>query len=144
MRNIRTSIVVGLAATAFAVLPHPANPAVSAAAGDAVLAWNENAGKAATAACLAPVDNPLHESRVYASMHIAIHDALNAIDRRSTPYAFDALHQLGASPDAAVAAAARTVLVTLIGQLPTDITPPSCIAAGLASIEADYAAATSV
>ena len=50
---------------------------------------NENAGIAATEACLAPLNNPLHESRIYAMMHVAIHDALNAIDRRSRPYAFD-------------------------------------------------------
>ena len=56
---------------------------------DAVTLWNENAGEAATAACIAPLDNPFHESRIYAMMHIAIHDALNAIDRRSRPYAFD-------------------------------------------------------
>ena len=49
--------------------------------------------------------------------------------------------QPGASPDAAVAAAARTVLVALIGQLPLELTPASCIAAGKASAEADYAAA---
>ena len=58
-------------------------------AADAVTDWNENAGEAATAACIAPLNNPLHESRMYAMMHIAIHDALNAIDRRSRPYAFD-------------------------------------------------------
>ena len=66
----------------------------------------ENAGKAATAACIAPLDNPLHESRMYAMMHIAIHDAVNAIDRRSRPYTFDVPVQPGASADAAVAAAA--------------------------------------
>ena len=75
--------------------------------GDAVTVWNANAGVAATEACLAPLDNPLHESRIYAMMHVAIHDALNAIDRRSRPYAFDAQAEAGASPDAAVAAAAR-------------------------------------
>jgi hypothetical protein len=40
-------------------------------------------------ACIAPLDDPFHESRMYAMMHIAIHDALNAIDRRFQPYAFD-------------------------------------------------------
>ena len=119
----------------------PRAPIGSAAAGDAVLTWNENAGEAATAACLAPLDNPLHESRIYAIMHIAIHDALNAIDRRSRPYAYDAKNP-DASPDGAVAAAARTVLVALIGQLPAELTPrPACIPAGIASTEADYAAA---
>src|SRR3954447_19044892 len=59
------------------------------AGGDAVTAWNANAGVAATAACIAPLNDPFHESRIYAMMHVAIHDALNAIDRRSRPYTFD-------------------------------------------------------
>src|SRR4029453_19128693 len=106
--------------------------------GDAVTVWNANAGVAATAACIAPLNNPLHESRIYAMMHIAIHDALNAIDRRSRPYTFDMQAEPGASPDAAGAAAARDVLVPLIGQLPLELVSPSCIAAGVASVEADY------
>jgi len=48
--------------------------------GDAVIVWNANAGIAATKACIAPLDDPFHEARMYAIMHIAIHDALNAID----------------------------------------------------------------
>ena len=96
-------------------LAAPEGERVFAAAGDAVLIWNDNAGIAATEACLAPLNNPLHESRIYAMMHVAIHDALNAIDRRSRPYAYDAQADAGASPDAAVAAAARYVLVPLIG-----------------------------
>jgi hypothetical protein len=108
---------------------------------DAVTAWNANAGVAATAACLAPLNNPLHESRIYAMMHVAIHDALNAIDRRSRPYAFDAQAQAGASSDAAVAAAARDVLVALIAQLPLELHTQACIDAGVASVEAAYTAA---
>jgi VCPO second helical-bundle domain len=111
------------------------------ASGDAVTVWNANAGVAATAACIAPLDNPLHESRMYAMMHIAIHDALNAIDRRSRPYAFDMQAEPGASPDAAVAAAARDVLVLLIGQLPLELHSQACIDAGVASVEDAYAAA---
>jgi hypothetical protein len=111
------------------------------AGGDAVTVWNANAGVAATAACIAPLDNPFHESRIYAMMHIAIHDALNAIHRRSRPYTFDMQAEPGASPDAAVAAAARDVLVPLIGQLPLELVSPSCIAAGVASVEASYTAA---
>lgn len=105
---------------------------------DAVTTWNANAGKAALAACIAPGDDPLHEGRAYTMMHIAIHDALNAIDRRSRPYAFDSHVGPGPSPDAAVAAAARDVLVATIGELPF---PPACVSAGLASVEADYAVA---
>jgi len=111
------------------------------AGGDAVTVWNANAGVAATAACLAPLNDPLHESRIYAMMHVAIHDALNAIDRRSRPYAFDVQAEAGASPDAAVAAAARDVLVPLIGQLPLELLTQACIDAGVASVEAAYTAA---
>jgi hypothetical protein len=56
---------------------------------DAVTDWNANASKAALAACISPYLDPLHESRMYAMMHIAIHDALNAIQRHSRPYALD-------------------------------------------------------
>ena len=47
-------------------------------------------------------------------MHLAIHDALNAIDRRYQPYAYDTKAEPGTSPDAAVAAAAYYVLVPTI------------------------------
>jgi hypothetical protein len=107
---------------------------------DAVSAWNANAGDAAIAACLAPANNPLHESRLYSAMHLAIHDALNAIDRRSRPYAFATRRRLpGASLDAAVAAAARDVLVPLLQQLPAPFS--DCAATAVAGVEADYAAA---
>jgi hypothetical protein len=77
---------------------------------------------------------------MYAMAHVAIHDALNAIDRRSRPYAFHGRADRGASPDAAVAAAARNVLVPLLGELP-DPFPQECIDAGVASVEANYAKA---
>jgi hypothetical protein len=57
-------------------------PRVSVA--DAVTTWNATA---TTASFAAGLDNefgcvdPLHESRMLAMMHVAIHDALNAIDR---------------------------------------------------------------
>ena len=111
------------------------------ARGDAVTVWNANAGMAATAACLAPINNPFHESRLYAMMHVAIHDALNAIDRRSRPYALAGRADAGASPEAAVAAAARDVLVPLIAQLPLELHAQACIDAGVASVETAYATA---
>src|SRR5262245_833878 len=43
--------------------------------------------------------------------HVAMHDALNAIDRRYNPYAYDATAPRGASPAAAIATAAHDVLV---------------------------------
>jgi PAP2 superfamily len=109
--------------------------------GDAVIAWSANAGVAATKACIAPLDSPFHESRLYAMMHIAIHDALNAVDRRYRPYVLDQSASPGASPDAAVAAAARDVLVSLLKQLPHELVAQSCIDAGVTSVEADYSAA---
>jgi hypothetical protein len=77
---------------------------------------------------------------MYAMMHVAIHDALNAIDRRSQPYAFRGGTNRPVSPNAAVATAARDVLVPLLSELP-DPFPQECIDAGVASVEADYAAA---
>ena len=127
---IAAAFVLNAAASA-----HESNP-------NPVTIWNANAGEAALAACIAPTDNPLHESRMYAMAHIAIHDALNAIDRRSRPYAFDAEARPRTSPEAAIASAARTVLVTLLGQLPAPF-PQACIDAGVASVEADYATAIS-
>lgn len=136
----RTLLVFLLAAAAVTAVPHSTSPAF-AATGDAVLTWNANAGVAATAACIAPLDNPLHESRIYAIMHIAIHDALNAIDQRSRPYVFEQRGPADASPDAAVAAAAHTTLVRLLSQLPDEITPPGCADKGVESVEASYTVA---
>jgi hypothetical protein len=107
---------------------------------DAVTDWNANAGAAALAACIAPMDNPLHESRLYAMLHLAVHDALNAIQRRSRPYAYDATAPAGTSAEAAVAAAARDVLVSQIALIGAPF-PPSCASAGMARAEADYASA---
>lgn len=109
----------------------------AAMSGNAVVRWNEIAAKAALATTLAPTLNPLHESRMYAMMHIAIHDALNAISHRSRPYAFQgrAWH---ASPDAAIAAAARTTLVAALN----DLTPPFTDTAGaIAGVESAYTTA---
>jgi hypothetical protein len=130
---MRMLVVASIAAGA-------ATDAHAATRSDAVSAWNANAGDAAIAACLAPTNNPLHESRLYAAMHLAVHDAVNAIDRRSRPYAFATRRRLpGASLDAAVAAAARDALVTLLQQLPAPFS--DCAPAAVASVESDYATA---
>ena len=108
-----------------------------ASAGNTVLEWNANAGEAAIAAGLAPLNNPLHESRAYAMMHIAVHDALNAIDRRYESYAYRGRAPRRASARAAVATAARDVLVPTLLAVPE----PFDGQAGADSVEADYAAA---
>ena len=121
---------------------HPSS-AFAAPAGDAVVLWNTNAGVVATKACMEAADNndPFHEFRMYAMMHIAMHDALNAIDRKYQSYAFDKKADAGTSPDAAVAAAAHDVLTKSITQLPAELYKKACVDAAVASIEAAYSAA---
>jgi hypothetical protein len=131
VNRITFTLVLTLGFVALSARPALAN---------AVIQWNANAGKAAVAACISPADDPLHESRLYAMTHIAIHDALNAIDRRSRPYAFDTMSGGPVSIDAAVAAAARDVLVNEIAAIPAPF-PAVCLDAGIASANADYAAA---
>jgi hypothetical protein len=112
--------------------------AAVAARADAITDANANAAAAAVAACLAPDGNPLHESRLYAMVHLAAHDAVNAIHRRSHPYAYQAVAEAGTSAESAVAAAAHDVLVS---QIPLAFVPPECANAGIARAEADYARA---
>ena len=95
-----------------------ANTAHASDADTAVGAWNFTAGEAARAACLSPENDPLHEARMYAIAHVAIHDALNTIDRRFEPYAYDARVSAPTSVDAAVAAAVHDVLVATLEDLP--------------------------
>ena len=110
----------------------------SAARADAVTTWSENAQKAARAACVIASENALAESRMYAMVHAAIHDALNAIDRRSRPYVFDRAVTGPTSVKAAAAAAARDVLVSVIAGLPESA---QCVADGIADVNASYMAA---
>jgi hypothetical protein len=75
--------------------------------GNAVTDWN------AIALQVLPVDpGLLRDSRGFAIMHAAIHDAVNGIERRYQPYTAD-LSSPEASVDAAIAAAAHDVLVAL-------------------------------
>jgi hypothetical protein len=55
---------------------------------------------------------PVVDSRAMAILHAAIHDAVNGIERRYEPYTADLLFP-GASVDAAVASAARDVLIAM-------------------------------
>lgn len=134
MRQLTTLGSIGLVAlAACAITPR-------AALADPVTDWSAHAGAAARAACISPADDPLHESRMYAMAHLAVHDALNAIDRRYEPYALAATAPAGTSVEAAVAAAARGVLVSQIGALPFPF-PPQCIGGGIVLVEAAYVAA---
>jgi hypothetical protein len=149
MRTLtRTSVIIPLLALVVAPMGgsatarQGAGPAAEATAlaGNSVIGWNDTAAAAALDSCLAPVNNPLHESRMYTMMHLAIHDALNAIERHSRPYALD-IHAPGASPRAAVAAAAHGVLVPLLQELPAPFA--DCVASAdvVGDVNAAYATA---
>jgi hypothetical protein len=77
---------------------------------------------------------------MYAMMHVAVHDALNGIDRRSRPYAARLSAPRRTSRDAAVAAAAHDVLVSVLDSYSV-LMPTDCVDAGVARVEADYTAA---
>jgi hypothetical protein len=81
---------------------------------EAVLEWNAIATEAmvAFAAARPPGVPPYREARIYAMAFVAMHDSLNAVQRRYQPYACDAFAP-GASPTTAVATAAHDVLVTV-------------------------------
>src|SRR5882724_12644776 len=89
---------------------------LTGAAAERVAAWNVTA----VDATLMAGENPPVQSRALAVTQAAVHDALNAIDRRFEPYAFHGEPDPGASPDATVATAAREALVSVIavGTLP--------------------------
>lgn len=122
--------------TAEATIPAEAT-SVAPTRSNVVLRWNAYAGEAAVAACLSPVTNPLHESRMYAITHLAVHDALQAIDNRSQPYAFDARVRF-ASARAAVAGAAHAALVGVLDDM-SDVLDPSCLESALEIVDEGYA-----
>jgi hypothetical protein len=104
--------------------------AQAAPASNEVLTWNETAVKAAAA----NGQSPVQVTRTLAMVQGAVHDALNAITRRYAAYYFEGPGEAGASPEAAVAAAAHTVLV---GVLPSFGTPAQKVTA-LAMVEDAY------
>jgi hypothetical protein len=119
------ALVVGLMAVAHAA---PAAP-------NEVLTWNEMATKVVAA----NGQGPVQVTRTLAMVQAAVHDALNAIDRRYAAYYFEGPGGADASPDAAVAAAAHTVLV---GVIPSFGTPAQRVTA-LAMVEEAYMSALS-
>src|SRR5262245_25480965 len=79
--------------------------------GNAVTYWNAVADAALTPS---QGTNPMAQSRTLAMLHAAIHDAVNAINPRFELYTPGLAAAPGASLEAAVAAAGREVLVTLV------------------------------
>ena len=122
MRTIPTALTIWLLAL---VLAAPV-------AASEVLQWNETTMKAIEA----NGQNNVVATRTLAMVHGAVHDALNAITRRYDAYYFQGPGNPAASPEAAVAAAAHTVLVAAASGSGT----PAQKGAALALIEQAYAA----
>src|SRR5262245_15740871 len=76
---------------------------------DAVLDWNDIALAEVTASGQLPPDG----ARTMAMVHVAVFDAVNAIERRYEPVALKERGPTDASMDAAVASASYTVLTGL-------------------------------
>jgi hypothetical protein len=112
MDNKSHRFITGIAATLALVAAAPAWTEDAGArhhSPGVIIEWNQllQANMPATA------PNPLIP-RYYAMMHIAMFDAVNAIERQYTPYHARLHAHPGASAEAAAAQAARDVLTTLI------------------------------
>jgi PAP2 superfamily/Vanadium chloroperoxidase N-terminal domain len=134
--TIHALTITGTLATAAIAAPTPA-------AADAVLDWNVTGFEATSTGG----QNNAALSRPMAMMHLAVHDALNALERRYEPYVYTAdrpyRQNAGGGPadpataaDAAIAAAARDVLVGVIPAWGT----PEQQAKALAIVDKAYAA----
>ncbi len=93
-----------------------------------VLLWNEAATyvvQQTQAAVPEPPIPPFIESRYYAMVNIAMHDALNSIVPKYRTYALKNKREKKADPDVAVAQAAHDVIVAFFNQLnpPAFVTP---------------------
>ena len=82
----------------------------SRASADEVTRWNQAATDASTVADT----NSLTESCVFSILHVAIHDAVNAVESRYEPYLPGTSPAPGASVDAAIASAAHATLIALL------------------------------
>ena len=93
------------------VTPHPEPRPPVTIRRNPVLLWNAVASQA-----FAPTQglDPLGQSRTFAILQAAIHDAINAIDARYLPYTPGLAAAPAASIDAAIAAASRSVMLALV------------------------------
>lgn len=99
---------------------------------DAVVDWNMAFDQVSPA-----VGGPPQRTYLGAMVHIAIHDALNSIDRRYATYNVVAPASSNASADAAIATAAHDVLINQLSRAPDSAPKISA----RADVEARYATA---
>lgn len=98
-----------------------------------VLEWNLLASNAAVAAG----QNSVLQTRTFAMVQAAVHDALNAIDGRYELYVRASILPIGGSPEVAVATAAHDVLIALLPSQSGSL--DAAYAAALASVAAGAA-----
>ncbi|MGB2715235.1 MAG: vanadium-dependent haloperoxidase [Vicinamibacterales bacterium] len=91
------------------VLPLLMAMAVPAAASDAVMEWNQ----IALAATVTAGQGAVPQTRSMAIVHVAMHDAVNAITGQYRTYLSHAAPPAGADPEAAAIAAAHSALIRL-------------------------------
>lgn len=92
-----------------------APPAVS----DIVLDWNQVAIETTRADVTLP--GPTYPSRAFAMVHLAIHDAVNAVERLYRPYLYDATAAPGTSVEAAAAQAGHDILAAIYPDQSSDL-----------------------
>jgi hypothetical protein len=131
--NVRRPSFFGLFLLILTLCGSAAIVGVAPARADDVTEWNAIAIDVLALAG----QNPVVMTRGLAMAHLAVHDALNAIDRRYEPYLHDRRSEPGAAPGAAVAAAMREVLIGALAGFGT----PEQEAKGKERTDAAYAAA---
>jgi len=131
----RNARVLGIAVATLGAVACLLGITLAQPAANEVVQWNETTMKAIEA----NGQNPVQSTRTLAMVQGAVHDALNAINRRYDAYYFEGPADAAASPDAAVAAAAHTVLVGVVGSFGS----PAQKGATLALLEQAYAASLS-
>ena len=125
---LRSAVLTGLLVVSLLVTAQP-----PPAAANEVVDWNNTA----LSVLLAAGHNNVALTRGLTMVHVAIHDALNAIDRRYDGYIFEGAAEANASPGAAVATAARDVLVLTVQVFG----PAAQQVAAIAAADAAYTAA---
>jgi hypothetical protein len=102
LRSVQAIVVVAAALLALIV--------TNRTLADEVTRWNQIATDASTT----PNTDPLTETRIFAILYVAIHDAVNAAESRYDPYLQGTSPVSGASAEAAIAGAAYDTLVALL------------------------------
>jgi hypothetical protein len=95
---------------------------------DVIIDWNAKADAIAAEKQVLPAPH----SRVISMMHVAMFEAVNAIDRRYTPYKLDLVADRSTSRDAAAATAAHDVLLSIYPDLKPDL--DAALATSLAAV----------